>query len=53
MNAAGILRWTDLEGTDYFEYLTKIQNENFRSLKYQARRHLPQISDEYLCALLR
>jgi hypothetical protein len=23
-NAAGILRWTDLEGTEYFKFLTKI-----------------------------
>jgi hypothetical protein len=27
MNAAGIRRWTDLEAADYFEFLTKIQNE--------------------------
>jgi hypothetical protein len=52
-NAAGILSWIDLEGIDYFKYLTKIQNESCRSLKYEMRRHLPQISDEYLRALLR
>jgi hypothetical protein len=52
-NAAGILSWIDLEGIDYFEYLTKFRNDNFRSLEYQTRRHLPQISDEYLHASLR
>jgi hypothetical protein len=41
MNAAGILRWMDLEGTDYFEFLTKIQNENSKNFEYQTRRHLP------------
>jgi hypothetical protein len=40
------LSWIDLEGTDYFEYLTKIQNENFRRLEYQMHKHLPQISNE-------
>jgi hypothetical protein len=41
-----------LEGTDYFEFLTKIQNENSRDFEYQMCSHLSQISKEYLHALL-
>jgi hypothetical protein len=42
-----------LEGTDYFEFLTKIWYENSRNFEYKAHRHLPQIFIKYLCTLLR
>jgi hypothetical protein len=53
MNAAGILSWTDLEGTKYFEFFTVIQNEISGSFEHQTCRHLSQISDEYFQVSLR
>jgi hypothetical protein len=50
---AGILHWTDLVETDYFEFFTNIQNENSRNFEYQTCRCLYQFSIKYLHALLR
>jgi hypothetical protein len=41
-----------LEWTDYFEFLTKFQNENSWNFKYQTCIHLYHISNEYLRTLL-
>jgi hypothetical protein len=53
MNAAGILSWTDLEGTNYFEFLTEIHNETSGIFENQTCKCLFQISDEYLCVSCR
>jgi hypothetical protein len=41
-----------LEWTDYFEFLTKFQNENSWNFEYQMCIHLYHISNEYLRTLL-
>jgi hypothetical protein len=50
-SAAEILRWTDLEEAAYFDFLTNIGNEKSRNSEYKTCRHLPQISNKYLCVL--
>jgi hypothetical protein len=42
-----------LEGTDYFEFLTKIQNENSGNLNTKRVDISLKFSDEYSCVLCR
>jgi hypothetical protein len=51
VNDAEILRWTDWRELTILNFFTKIQNENSRIFEYQTCRHLPQLSNNYLCVL--
>jgi hypothetical protein len=52
-NVAEILPQIDQRETDYFESLTKTQNENSRNFEHQRRRYPSQLSNEYLCVSCR
>jgi hypothetical protein len=52
MNVAEIMCRTDWMELAILNF-DKNRNENSRNFEYQTRRHLPQVSIEYLHALLR